>query len=457
VPLDVFPYQDEGAAYLASRYRAGLLDEPGAGKTATGVRACDRAAARRIWVMCPAAVREHWRSDFLRFQHYPRRICKGENIHDFSAWRQGRFDVLVTSYEQGAKWATYLIEDGEYLDAAIFDEAHYLKDANTKRVKKFLGEEVTGHTGLLSQCCRAWWLTGSPIPNDPADIYTFLRFCDVMPLSRDRFVERYFTSRPRSYGNSAQTAIHDMVREIQTLIGNNSIRRRLIDVGIQLPPIFLTNMLIDGDTGAVRDMLMEHPGLDRMIIDALESGKGLGALADQTDKVATLRRLIGEAKALPYAQMLRGEIEGGLEKVVFFGLHRNAMQIVIDYLGKHGVRCGLINGATHERDRVTLVNSFQTEPSMKVLGLQMRSGGTGLTLTAAAAEDIFESDWAPYVNAQALKRIHRIGQTKACRARFITLANSFDGVVNEIVAAKTASIAEIEGAAVLGGAAPQAA
>ena len=451
MPLDVFPYQDEGACYLASRSRAGLFDEPGAGKTGTFIRGADRVGARRIWVVCPAAVREHWRNEFARFQHLPRRVCKGENIHDFAAWRYGVFDVLVTSYEQAAKWTQYIEEDGEVLDLVIFDEAHYLKDGNTRRAKQFLGEDISGHTGLMAWAKQAWWGTGSPIPNDPADIYTFLRFCGVMPFDRKRFIKECFNSTPTAYG-SKQDAKPDRLRELQGLIGNNSIRRKLVDVGVQLPPIFLTNTQIDGDTQAVKDLLLGHPGLDRQILVALQSERGLGGI--DSDHVATLRRLIGEAKALPYAQMLRGEVEGGLEKVVFFGIHKAALKTAVDYLGRHGIRCGLINGETPERDRVTLVNAFQTEPSMKVLGLQIRSGGTGLTLTAAAALDMMESDWAPYVNAQALKRIHRIGQTKICRARFITLANSFDTVVNEIVADKTARIAEIEGSPVVGGAAP---
>ncbi len=242
-----------------------------------------------------------------------------------------------------------------------------------------------------------------------------------------------------------------MMPELQALIGNNSIRRRLADVGHQLPPIMLTNYLIDGDSQAVTDLLRQHPGLDKAIIKALEAG-GLHGLPD--DNIATLRRLIGEAKALPYAQVLLGELESGLDKVVVFGIHRTALLTLTQYLGRKGVRVGLINGDTPERDRVTLVNSFQTEASMQVLALNIRSGGTGLTLTAAAMTDMLESDWAPYVNAQAIKRIHRISQMRTCRARFITLANSFDAVVNKILAEKTASIAEIEGEAVLGGAAP---
>ena len=57
-----------------------------------------------------------------------------------------------------------------------------------------------------------------------------------------------------------------------------------------------------------------------------------------------------------------------------------------------------------------------------------------------------ESDWSPAGNAQALKRVHRYGQENTVQARFITLANSIDVEVNKTVQAKTAAIAEIEGA-----------
>jgi SNF2 family DNA or RNA helicase len=71
----------------------------------------------------------------------------------------------------------------------------------------------------------------------------------------------------------------------------------------------------------------------------------------------------------------------------------------------------------------------------------IRAAGTGLTLTAASDLILFESDWAPAANAQAIKRIHRIGQKNECRARFITLANSIDEMVTKTVVSKTAAIA----------------
>ena len=56
---------------------------------------------------------------------------------------------------------------------------------------------------------------------------------------------------------------------------------------------------------------------------------------------------------------------------------------------------------------------------------------------------MFEQDWSPAANAQALMRVHRIGQKRSVNARFISLANSVDVVVAETVARKTASLIKL--------------
>lgn len=438
MPLPLFPFQEQGAAFLAARARAGLFDEPGVGKTAQAVRAADLAQAVRGVVVAPAAVREAWRGEFVKFQRIPRKTIKGVSIHDFVAWANGRFDVLVTSYEMFVKWARYLDERAEVLDFLVLDEAHYLKDDETARARGILGKHPS--FGAVRWAERAWWLTGTPIPNDPADIYTFLRFAGATRDKRPSFTSRFFSSRQRTY-SSTQTPRRETLPELQGLIAANSMRRRLVDTGVELPPIFLRQTLVDGDARPVRELLLAYPGLDAAIRDALERGGGLSFL--NADHVATLRRLIGEAKAIPYASYLLEELRGGLDKMVVFGLHRSALMNVRDYLWQHGIRAVLINGETPERDRQEYMQQFQADPACRVLIGNIRAAGVGLTLTASARIDMLESDWTPAANAQALKRVHRFTQTRRVGARFITLAESFDTVVNDILAEKTAKIAAV--------------
>jgi SWI/SNF-related matrix-associated actin-dependent regulator 1 of chromatin subfamily A len=439
MPLDVFPYQTHAAAIMAAKDRYGLFDEMGVGKTATTIRAIDISGGMRGIVVCPAMLRENWRGEFAKFSSVQRRICKAKNIHDFIAWQKGRFDVLICSYEMLAKWSDRICGMGEIFDFVVADEFHYCKSPTANRTSALLGTDCEG--GGVASFTSHWWpLTGTPMANDPMDIFPFLKSVDCMPLDAGSFKRRYFKIRPKTYG-TAQTPIDEMVPELRGLIENNSIRRTKDQVGLQLPPIFLTSYLIDGDTAQILDMVRSHPGLDRQILAAVEAGNLAGI---QADFVAMLRRLIGEAKSVPYGHQLLDEIRAGCDKRVVFGIHRSALTNIRDLLSRNGVYAVLVNGDTPETQRQAAVQAFQTDDRCRVFLGNIRAAGTGLTLTAASDIDILESDWSPAGNAQALMRVHRIGQTRTCRARFPTLANSIDVQVTAIVAAKTAAIAKLD-------------
>jgi SWI/SNF-related matrix-associated actin-dependent regulator of chromatin subfamily A-like protein 1 len=442
MPLPIFPYQDEGAQKCASRDRFGLHDEMGVGKTATIIRAMEYVGASRGLVIVPAMLRENWIGEYKKFSGAGLKLCKGMNIHDYIAWKRGKYDILITSYEQATKWSKDIVASGIVLDFVAIDEAHYLKNAGAARTKAILGPKFDGVNSAIEYALHVWHMTGTPMANDPLDIYPFLSMCRALNgMSAAQFTREFFYTQKTAYG-ARQSIKPEMLVLLQQLIQNNSIRRTQKEVGLHLPPIFLTTSLVDGDTKAIANLLKDYPGLDRAIENALEQG-GLSFLDAQ--HVATLRRLIGEAKAVPYAETLLEELNGGADKRVVYGVHKDALYMVRDYLLKHGIKCVVNNGDTPERDRMANVNAFQTQADVRVFIGNIKAAGVGLTLTASCEIDMLESDWSPAGNAQAVKRIHRIGQTRTVRARFITLARSFDETVNRIVASKTASIAQVEG------------
>lgn len=439
--LPLFGYQADAADIMASRDRFGLHDEMGIGKTATTIGAINRINGERGIIVAPAMLRENWIKEFRKFSTYDLRLCKGQNIHDFVAWSRGRFDVLVTSYELASKWRTEFARNGEFLDFIAFDEAHYLKNCNANRTKEMFGVEADGNNCLVEWAMQAWHVTGTPMANDPMDIYTFLRFAKAINLSPTEFTRTFFDVRPTTYGQ--RTSVKpDMVPTLQQLIYNNAIRRNHRDVGMQLPKIWMREVLVDGDTREVMDLVRQHPGLEKAIIDAIESG-GLSNL--DAEYIAMLRRLVGKAKAIPYTQMLKWEMDSGAGKRVVFGIHTEPLTYIHRQMQKYGYDFVLVNGNTSEVDRQQAVERFMTDPKCVGFIGNIRVAGVGLTLVESADIDMFESDWSPAGNAQAIKRVHRYGQTKAVTARFITLARSIDELVNKIVAGKTAAIADVEG------------
>lgn len=439
--LDLFPYQAYAADIMASRDRYGLHDEMGIGKTATSIGAINRTMGQRGIIVCPAMLRQNWINEFQKFSTYPLRLCKGQNIHDFVAWSRDRFDVLITSYELATKWRKEFAKQGEILDFLIFDEAHYMKNSLTNRTRELLGEEANGENCLVEWAAQAYHVTGTPMANDPLDIYTFLRFVKALDLSQSEFVKTFYYKQQGTY--SARHYVKpEMVPVLQQLIYNNAIRRTHRDVGMELPPIWMRSVLVEGDNQEVLDLVKQYPGLEGVILAAIEDGDLSGI---DVEYIAMLRRLVGKCKAIPYAHLLADEIKAGAGKRVVFGIHTEPLLFIRNFLKKQGIDAVVAYGETPEADRQEAVRRFMNDPECMVFIGNIKVAGVGLTLTESSDIDMFESDWSPAGNAQAIKRVHRYGQTKNVTARFITLAKSIDETVNQIVADKTASIAEIEG------------
>jgi SNF2 family DNA or RNA helicase len=97
-------------------------------------------------------------------------------------------------------------------------------------------------------------------------------------------------------------------------------------------------------------------------------------------------------------------------KVLVFSQFTSLLAIVRQRLDKDGVTYEYLDGKT--RDREARVNRFQTDPACKLFLISLKAGGLGLNLTAAEYVYLLDPWWNPAVEAQAIDRAHRIGQTK---------------------------------------------
>lgn len=429
---------------MASRDRLGLHDEMGIGKTATSIGAINASMGQRGIIIAPAMLRENWIVEFEKFSTYPLRLCKGKNVHDFIAWQRGRFDVLVTSYEQAVKYAKQIRERGEFLDFVITDEAHYLKNDEANRTREILGYDQAGdpRSSIIGWADKYWHVTGTAMADNPGDIYTFLKAMGQLgDMEWNKFAELFFqgevVGRKIKYGVKPE-----MLPHMQAMLANSRIRRTHKDVGMYLPPIWLKEVIIEGNTIDIEKASEGYPHLEAKIVEAIETNN---VALLELDYISTVRRLIGKAKAVSYATMLVDELDAGAGKRVVFCVHTEPLLYIANYLAKHGYKAVVAYGDTLERERQEAVRSFMNDPLTSVFIGNIKVAGVGLTLTESSEIDILESDWSPANNAQAIKRVHRYGQKNEVHGRFITLANSLDVAVNKTVARKTAAIAEIEG------------
>jgi SNF2 family DNA or RNA helicase len=128
-------------------------------------------------------------------------------------------------------------------------------------------------------------------------------------------------------------------------------------------------------------------------------------------------------------------------RVLIFSQMTTLLNILDDYCRYRGYRYCRIDGSTSSEDRDTRIEDFQSAGSDKfIFLLSTRAGGLGINLHSANVVIIYDSDWNPQVDLQAIDRAHRIGQTKPVTIyRFVT-----EGTVEEKIVERAAKKLKID-------------
>lgn len=436
------PHQQVGANFLASKDVAGLFDPPGSGKSRTVIMAVDQLNLKRGVVIGPAISRQTWAREFRQWSKVPRKTQIGLSIHDLKLWITGKKDILFCSYEFTVRHQKIFKKLNDLYDFCVIDESHSVKNPAAKRTQAILGHPCDGSHSLTQWAAQTWFLTGTPMANSAADAWTFLRRAGATDLTFNQFCTRWFDSSPTKHGSKHELK-PGAAAHIKAMFDGCSISRPKSEWWKDAPPIFMFEMRMHGQDAHIRKLIAEHPDLDEAVRQAAIDGT-LEELSQEIEYIARLRRLIGEAKAPPFAEELVTRLNGGLEKAVVMCWHTVAGQIVADTLAKYGIESVFIRGDVSPSARKANIDRFQNDPKCRVVIGNIRAAGTNITLTAASDIFMLEQSWSPADNMQALMRVHRIGQTKSVNATFVSLAGTIDDVVVAILAEKTANIAAID-------------
>ncbi len=154
----------------------------------------------------------------------------------------------------------------------------------------------------------------------------------------------------------------------------------------------------------------------------------------------------------PKTELLIEQLEDAIankHKVLVFANFLAAVEDIGEELNKRGIDFVTMTGST--RNRQQLVDRFQNDPDCKVFVLTLKTGGTGLNLTAADMVFIFDPWWNKSAENQAIDRAHRIGQNKKVMSyKLITLGTIEEKILKlqEVKSALLDSIISSDGASV---------
>jgi len=438
---EYYRYQLEGGAWLAERTDALLADKAGLGKTCQAIMAADLRGAKNILVLSPSAAKYNWVKEFAKFSTNVRPVNMPSARAKFSAG-----GLTVVNYDIVARPGLFHQLQRQRWDVLICDEMHFLKAGEeSQRGKAVLGKSDS----LVRSAECVWGLSASPSPNHPGELYPWLSAVSPACLAGIPDYEKFLTAYTEHYFHEKYGL---------RVVGSKNLdklRKRLATVMLRrdksvlnLPPLRIGTVTVKGkqlpelasvedhaDAKKLRDVLVTLKN------DPTAHGFDEAMAACDKEQLARLRRLVGIVKAYPVADMVIDELNGGTEKIVLMCWHKEVMDILAAALVKF--RPVQIRGGVSALKAQEAVDLFQKNPNVRVFIGQIQSAGTAITLTAAHDTLFVESSWVPGENEQAVERIHRIGQTSPCLARFASLEGSVDELVTGVVARKVASLVEL--------------
>eukprot|EP00762_Andalucia_godoyi_P008418 ANDGO_04672.mRNA.1 Protein let-418 len=377
--------------------------------------------------------------------------------------RSLRFRILLTSYEH----ALHLpLSSSTLYHGLIVDEAHRLKSA-TSKLTDALNQVVTAHRVLL---------TGTPLQNNLQELLNLLEFLD-----RHKF-SRYSQDRIRGVPEA------ELVHAIQEDLGQHLLRRTKKDVltgEMELPPLIETVVRVDlsplqrmfyrqiltksfpclGKSSSDKQMFnvvmqlrkcCNHPYLFegaepehdtnvsklpdsslnpsnwRLKIPEVEGYLKSANPSFGADALG-LHGLISASGKLALLDTLLRELRGRGHRVLCYSQMTHMLDILEDYCRLVGHAYERIDGDTPHSMRQVRIDRFNAPNSrVFIFLLSTRTGGVGINLPTADTVILYDSDWNPHMDRQALCRAHRIGQKSTVRVFRFICRNSVEERMLEI-------------------------
>lgn len=437
--LDYLPYQKAGILYASQRENVLIADEMGLGKTiqAIGIINNDE-TINNVLVICPASLRINWAREMCKWlvRDLTVAIADGDEFPET--------DVVIINFERLRKHRKAL--RARQWDILIVDEAHYIKNAKAQRTGEIVGRwdrKKGGWAVEPLQARKKVLMTGTPIVNRPAELWTLIRYLDKKRWNNFMsFARRYCDARPTRFGWDFSGANQRTLPELQQILRETiMVRRTKTEVLKELPskrrqiieiPADGMKKLIDAERGAWD----KHGEAILAMLNAEDDYEGgvnrLKADTAVFSELSQVRHETALAKVPYVVEHLKMVLESE-DKVVVFAHHHDVVDAIVAAFEGEAVK---VTGRESADERQAAVDRFQNDADCKVFVGTIRAAGVGLTLTAASVVVFAELDWTPGAVTQAEDRVHRIGQDRSVLVQHIVIDGSIDAKIAKVLLEK---------------------
>lgn len=390
---ELFDFQKKGVAFIeAKNGRALIGDSMGLGKTAQALAWLQLHPEKRpAIVIVPASLKLNWKKEAEMWMQEPKVQILSGTKPDIPITGE----IIIINYDIVKDWVEAL--RNIHAQVLILDEAHFVKSNRAQRTKavKKLGKNIPHIIGL----------SGTPIVNRPIEMYNALKLInDTVVPSFWQYAQRYCGARHNGFGWDFSGATN--TEELHERLTNTiMIRRKKEDVLKDLPPKIRSIVPIELSNR------QEYSRAEADFITWVKERKGLDAAKKASNAEAFVK--IEGLKQLS----IKGKIKHAIDwisdhlsvngKLVVFASHRSTIDQVMEVFKDQAVK---IDGSVTKQDRQKAVDSFQSDPKVRLFVGNIKAAGVGITLTVASSVVFLELGWSPGEHDQAEDRIYRIGQ-----------------------------------------------
>ncbi|MEP1033943.1 DEAD/DEAH box helicase [Ekhidna sp.] len=408
---DLRPYQLAGYNWLRflEDYNFGgcLADDMGLGKTIQALALLQHQKnenpGNTSLLIMPTSLLYNWEMEAKKFTPALKILnYTGINrIKDHSQF--AKYDIVITSY--GTTRVDSEILADYYFNYIILDESQAIKNPDSLISKKV--RELKSRRKLI--------LTGTPIENSTLDLWSQMSFLNPGLLGNESYFKKAYLKPIEKQKDEFKT------RKLNALIKPFLLRREKSQVADDLPEKVINirycemsdeqREVYEKEKNAFRSKIMDVIETDGVAKSHMILLQGL----TQLRQIANHPKMVdpeygdGSGKLEAVTYMIENSISKG-HKVLIFSQFVKHLKIVSDYLKDQKLPFAYLDGST--KDRQHQVERFQNDPEVSIFLISLKAGGTGLNLTKAEYVFLLDPWWNPAVEAQAIDRAHRIGQTK---------------------------------------------
>jgi DNA repair and recombination protein RAD54B len=480
------PHQREGIKFLYecvmglrdfNGQGAVLADEMGLGKTMQTIALLwtllkqnpihgSEGVIKKALIVCPVTLIVNWKKEFNKW-------LGNERIGVFVA--DGQKNIRLTDFTHGKSYSVMIIgyeklrivqdelKKGGGIDIVVADEGHRLKTAQNKSAQAIRNLNTE----------RRVILSGTPIQNDLSEFFVMVDFVNPGLLGTYNTFKKEFEGpilKSRQPGASKKDLEKGSAREeeLSSLTRQFILRRTAEILNDFLPP--KTEYVLFCKPTQAQAEVYQH------VLDSPVFGKVLGSSEASLQLITILKKVcnapsllsrkdetvpsnpnvahlleiiprellqkspvMASSKFRVLDRMLKHLSSTTTEKIVLVSNYTATLDLLGQHLASLNLQFLRLDGSTPSAKRQDLVDSFNKTPASRNFAflLSAKSGGTGLNLIGASRLVLFDVDWNPATDLQAMARVHRDGQKHPVKIYRFLMAGGMDEKIYQRQITKT--------------------